>query len=194
MLCSFLQAISESALFVLMIEQKRWRTNKEKCVVGSALHRWHDSPYFLLTSRWPVFSPRRYRFMVGGPDRVTILGKSHPAKNRNLSRLVKYWSNATVFIDFSTVFTLLQQQEVPSTCLPHNLPCLVFESSNTFLTYTWLQTGQQHSPSFPHSSPHPVLNLCAINRPFSVFMLTIAGTSSKDILASHCTHPVHQEH
>jgi hypothetical protein len=37
--CSFLQAISESALFVLMIEQKRWRTNKEKCVVGSALHR-----------------------------------------------------------------------------------------------------------------------------------------------------------
>ena len=30
-----------------------------------------------------------------------------------------------------------------------------FETSNTFLTYTWLQTGQQHSSSFPHSSPHP---------------------------------------
>jgi hypothetical protein len=27
------------------------------------------------------------------------------------------------------VFTLLQQQEVPSPCLPRNLPCFVFESS-----------------------------------------------------------------
>jgi len=25
---------------------------------------------------------------------------------------------------------------LPSTCIPHNLPCLVFESSNAFLTYT----------------------------------------------------------
>ncbi len=40
-------------------------------------------------------------------------------------------------------------------CVPRNLP-LVFESSNTFLTYTWLQTGQQHSSSFPHSWPHLV--------------------------------------
>ena len=32
-----------------------------------------------------------------------------------------------------TVFTLLQQEEVPSSCLPRDLPCLVFESGNTFL-------------------------------------------------------------
>jgi hypothetical protein len=95
-----------------MIEQKRWRTNKEKCVVGSALHRWHDSPYFLLTSRWPVFSPRRYRFLLGGPDRVAILGKSHPAKNRNLSRLISNlsrlnWPSERNSVHwFSTVFNL----------------------------------------------------------------------------------------
>ena len=36
-----------------------------------------------------------------------------------------------------------------STCLPRNLPCLVFESNNTFLTYTWLrQTDHKHSSSF----------------------------------------------
>jgi len=28
------------------------------------------------------------------------------------------------------------KKKLPSTCLPRNLPCLVFESSNTFLTYT----------------------------------------------------------
>jgi len=33
---------------------------------------------------------------------------------------------------FSTVFTLLLHQEVPSTCLPRDLPCLVFESSIRF--------------------------------------------------------------
>jgi hypothetical protein len=60
------------------------------------------------------------------------LGKSHPAKNRNLSRLI---SNL-IRLNWSSS------------------PCSVFESSNTFLTYTWLQNGQQHSSSFPHSSPH----------------------------------------
>ncbi len=83
--------------------------------------------------------------------RVAILGKSHPSKNRNLSRLISNlsrvnWSSErnSVYC-FSTVFTLFQQREVPgvdkylsvpSTCLPRNLSCLVFESSNTFLTYT----------------------------------------------------------
>jgi len=32
-------------------------------------------------------------------------------------------------------FTLLQQKEVPSTCLPRNLHCFVFDPKNTFLTY-----------------------------------------------------------
>jgi len=40
------------------------------------------------------------------------------------------------------------KKNLPSTCLPRNLSCLVFESSNTFPTYNWLrQTGQQHSSS-----------------------------------------------
>jgi len=86
--------------------------------------------------------------------RVVILGKSHPAKNRKLSRLISNlsllnWSSERNSVHcFSTVFTLLQQQEVPSTCLPRNLPCLVFECINTFLTYAWLKTGQQRSSSF----------------------------------------------
>ena len=41
-----------------------------------------------------------------------------------------------------------------STCLCRNLPCLVFESSNTFLT--WLQTGQQRSFSFLQDNSHLV--------------------------------------
>ena len=60
------------------------------------------------------------------------LGKSNLAKNRNHSRLISNirrlnWSSErnSVYC-FSTVFTLLQQQEVPSTCLPRNLACLVW--------------------------------------------------------------------
>jgi hypothetical protein len=95
--------------------------------------------------------------------RPVNIEESQLVKNRNLSRLTsnlsrENWSSEhrvfSVYC-FSTVFTLLQPQEVRSTCLPRNLPCLVFESSNTFLTDTWLQTGQQHSSSFSHSSPHP---------------------------------------
>ncbi len=29
------------------------------------------------------------------------------------------------------------KKKIPSTCLPRNLPCWVFESINTFLNYTW---------------------------------------------------------
>ena len=48
--------------------------------------------------------------------------------------------HTTVFIVFQEClfFYILLQQEVPGTCQPRNLPCLVFESSNTFLTYTLL--------------------------------------------------------
>ena len=60
--------------------------------------------------------------------RVVNIGKSQPAKNRNLSRLMSNvsrlnWSSEcnSVYC-FSTVFTLVQQQEVHSTCLPRNLP------------------------------------------------------------------------
>ncbi len=64
--------------------------------------------------------------------RVVSIGKSQPAKIRDLSRL-------------NSNLSRLKKKKVSSTCLPHNLPCLLFESSNTFLTYTWLrQTGQQH--------------------------------------------------
>ena len=91
----------------------------------------------------------RYNIKTGsGPQgchlrQISVMGKSQPAKNRNLCRLISNlsrlnWSSERnrVYCS-STVFTLLQQQEVPSTqCLPRNLPCLVLESSNTFLTYT----------------------------------------------------------
>ncbi len=52
--------------------------------------------------------------------RLVHIGKSQPAKNRNLSRLI---SN-------------LSRLKKKTYCLPRDLPCLVFESSNTFLTYT----------------------------------------------------------
>ncbi len=62
--------------------------------------------------------------------RLHILQDMQPAKNRNLSRLISNlsrlnWSSErnSVYC-VSTVFTLLQQQEV--TCLPRNLALLVF--------------------------------------------------------------------
>jgi hypothetical protein len=68
--------------------------------------------------------------------------------------------NATVFSVFSTAFTLLKDEQVlvnPIIFLVHH----------------------------PHRPGHPVENLCAVNRPFSVFTLPIAGTLSTDIPASH---------
>ena len=65
---------------------------------------------------------------------VSYKNLSRPAKNRNLSRLISNlsrlnWSSQRNCVYcFSTVFTLLQQQELPSICLPRNLPCLDFES------------------------------------------------------------------
>ncbi len=59
-----------------------------------------------------------------------------PAKNRNLSR---------------------SKKKIDQYLSTHNLSCLVFESSNTFLTYTWLrQTGQQHASTF-FEDKHPGL-------------------------------------
>ena len=74
--------------------------------------------------------------------RVVILDNSQSAKNRNLSRVISNlnrlnWSSEdnSVYC-FSTVFTRLRQQEVSSTCLPRNFPCIVFDFIKTFLTYT----------------------------------------------------------
>ena len=96
--------------------------------------------------------------------RLAMIEESQPVKKCNLSRPAKAGKNCRVNAQcllffhsdyrFSTGFTLLQQQAVPRICLPLNLPCLVFKPSNTFLTYTWQQTGQKHSFSFRHSSPH----------------------------------------
>ena len=62
-------------------------------------------------------------------------GKSQPAKNRNLSRLISSLSR-------------LKKRKAPSTCVPRNLPCLVFESSNMFLyLYLTAQQYQNHSTS-----------------------------------------------
>jgi hypothetical protein len=66
----------------------------------------------------------------------------------------------------------------------------------TFLTYTCLQTGQEHSSSLPHSVPHHThhppseeVKLCATNRSFSVFMFTTSDTFLKDIPVSHLYSP-----
>jgi hypothetical protein len=89
-------------------------------------------------------SPTRLKNLSGDAEvvRFVNIGKSQPAKNRNLNQLISNlnrlnWSSEhNCVYCFSTVFTLLQQGEVPSVCLSGNLPSLVFESSNTFLTYT----------------------------------------------------------
>ena len=69
---------------------------------------------------------------------------------------VEYTSNILSACRLSSVVFLLcllfhNSKKYHSTCLPCNLPCLVFESINTLLTYTchgMRQTGQQHSSSF----------------------------------------------
>ena len=77
-----------------------------------------------------------------------IFGKSQPAKNRNLKnppsgailRTRCLQLSATMKLPSPSTATplgVLNCAEAPaSTCLLRNLPCLVFESSNTFLTYT----------------------------------------------------------
>jgi hypothetical protein len=108
--------------------------------------------------------------------------KSQPAK------LVKRTHNVHCFFQ-QLLFQLVQQPEVPSTCVLRNVPCLVLDSINTFLTCTWLQTGQQHTSFCPQSSPHLEENLCAINRSFSGFMWTTVGMFWTDIPASHLYSP-----
>ena len=75
------------------------------------------------------------------------------------------------------MFTLFQQQEVPSTCLPRNLPCFVFEP--LYLTVKWPTTLFVFSTLLTTPIAHPVEKLRAINRPFSVFMLTTDKSRSR---------------
>ena len=111
-------------------------------------------------------------------DSPSIIEESQPVKNRNLSRLLANLSQVNCSRQrncvycFSAVFTLLQKQEVPSTS-PANWPAKLFFFSTLFTTPT----------------VHPVENLCARNRHFSVFMLTTAGTFSTNIPASHFYSP-----
>ncbi len=69
-----------------------------------------------------------FEFVVG---RVIIIEESQPVKNCKFSRLIanprQNWSSErnSVYC-FSTVFTLLQQQEVPSTCQSPNPPLFSF--------------------------------------------------------------------
>jgi hypothetical protein len=86
---------------------------------------WTNLLYGLFISTW-----RQGRYLR------QILAK---IKNRNLSRPISNlsrlnWSSERNSVHcFTKVFTLLQQEEVLSSCLPRDLLCLVFESSNTFL-------------------------------------------------------------
>ncbi len=84
--------------------------------------------------------------------RVVISGKSQTATNRNLIRLISNLSRLNWSSERNSVYCFQQcllfynRKKYLST---RNLTFLVFESSNTFMTYTWLrQTGQQHSFSF----------------------------------------------
>ena len=93
-------------------------------------------------------SVRCYSFL--GVPILTLFGPSRPFASRtfNHDSFGDHWSPSNKH------HTLWHQGWdhdwiVCKFSLPRNLACLVFESSNTFLTYTWLcQTGQQHSPSF----------------------------------------------
>ncbi len=95
-------------------------------------------------------------------------------------------SERTAFIVFQPCLLLYNSKKYP--VLVHPVIFLqvfsFFKSINTFLTFTGLETGQEHFSSFPlFNTPtaHPVENVCPINRPFRFFMLTTAGTFSTDI-------------
>ena len=81
-----------------------------------------NTPTPLAPSAPPAHAPRHQCFVRSRP---AIIEESQPVKNRNLSRL-NWSSQRNSVYCFSTVFTFLQQQEVPSTCRPRSLPCLVF--------------------------------------------------------------------
>ena len=74
-----------------------------------------------------------------------------------------------------------ENKELPSTCLPRNLPCLVFKSINTFLTYT-SQTGQQQTSFFFRIST--LLHILHIRLSFViVHSIIIYSTMSKITLS-----------
>ena len=66
----------------------------------------------------------------------------------NLSRLKIVISAGLFQISTGKKKGKIKERKKNITCLPRNLACLLLESRNTFLTYTWpWKTGQQHSPS-----------------------------------------------
>ena len=109
--------------------------------------------------------------------RPLILEESQPVKNRNLNRIQKNSAgkigqvNANSVYCFSTVFTLLQQQQQE---VPRNLPCLVlspvirFWFIQIYLTGNWPEKLFYFSTLFTTPTAHPVENLCVINRLFRV--------------------------
>ncbi len=146
-----------------------------------------------MRARYPVssllknsFAPR---FVIMG-HRIRIIEKSQPVKNRNLSRILANLSRLNsssqskcVFC-FSTMFTLLQHQKV----LVYPVIFPFFFWVHPYVSdYIWLQTGEEHTSSFPlFTTPtsHSVENLSVISLPFSVFILTTTGKFSTDIPAS----------
>ncbi len=124
--------------------------------------------------------------------RSRITQECQPAKNRNLiglisnlSRLNRLSERNSVYC-FSTVFTFLQQKEVLVNPVFVLFRFWVHQYvSDLYLTANWSATLFFFSTLFTTPTTHPVENLCAINRPFSVFMLTTAGTFSTDIPVSH---------
>ena len=59
--------------------------------------------------------------------------------------------NATVIILFQPCLLSYNSRKYPVLVNPVIFPSLVFESSNTFLTHTWLQTGNTFSTDIPAS-------------------------------------------
>jgi hypothetical protein len=74
--------------------------------------------------------------------RLAIIDGIQPVKNCCLRRLIanlsrqNLSSDLTVFIVFQQCLLLYNSKKYPVLVTGGNLPCLVFESSNTFLTYT----------------------------------------------------------
>jgi hypothetical protein len=103
---------------------------------------------------------------------LRILQESQPAKNCNLSRLMSNlsrlnWSSERNCVYcFSLLFTLLLQQEVPSTCLPVIFPVQFFSTAIRFWlildwgTYSTISKVTVRPPFivskslFPIRSPH----------------------------------------
>ncbi len=133
----------------------------------------------------PTFDGNRSHLYPRKHRRPAISEEGQPVKNRNLSRLSANlsrlnWSGQRNCVDcLSTVFTLLQQQEVPSVwhSLPQDpfLPCASSQSSLAYISALFLSALFLLSLSSPISFKKGV----SISRPKG---LMIAGLKHRQTI------------